>query len=227
MTIGLCDSGLGGLTVLKELKIKFPNNDYIYIGDNQNLPYGNKSKEELTKLGQNLIDFLNEKKVDLIIIACGTLSSNVIDKLISKVKIMDIISPTIEYINKKIKKKVTVFATPATINTHIFKNKLIYGCTEISCPEFVPMIENNCIDKNIIINKIPNNDPIVLGCTHYGIIEKIIPNKTINMGKLIKLKENKGMSKLDIYFTKIDDKLIKNVKKIIDGEVKYARIARS
>ena len=77
MTIGLCDSGLGGLTVLKELKIKFPNNDYIYIGDNQNLPYGNKSKEELTKLGQNLIDFLNEKKVDLIIIACGTLSSNV------------------------------------------------------------------------------------------------------------------------------------------------------
>lgn len=227
MTIGLCDSGLGGLAVLKELKIKYPNNDYIYIGDNQNLPYGNKSKEELTKLGQDLIEFLNEKKVDLIIIACGTLSSNVVDKLISKVKIIDIISPTIKYINQKIKKKVTVFATTATINTHIFKNKLIYGCIEIACPEFVPMIENNCINKNIIINKIPNNDPIVLGCTHYGIIEKIIPNQTINMGKLIKLKENKGMSKVDIYFTKIDDKLIKNVKKIIDGEVKYARITRS
>ncbi len=227
MRIGLCDSGLGGLAVLKELKLKYPNNDYIYIGDNQNLPYGNKSKEELTKLGQNLIDFLNEKKVDLIIIACGTLSSNVLEKLISKVKIIDIISPTIEHINQKIKKKVTVFATEATINTHIFKNQLIYGCTEIACPEFVPMIENNCINKNVIINKIPNKDPIVLGCTHYGIIEKLIPNKTINMGKLINLKENKGTSKIDIYFTKIDDKLMENVKKIIDGEVKYARITRS
>lgn len=227
MTIGLCDSGLGGLTVLKELKIKYPNNSYIYIGDNLNLPYGDKSKEELIKLGQSLIDFLNEKRVDLIIIACGTLSSNVTGRLISKVQMIDIISPTIEYINKKIKKKVTIFATTATIETHIFKNRLIYGCTEIACPEFVPMIENNCINKNVIINKIPNNDPIVLGCTHYGLIEKIIPNKTINMGRIINLKENRGLSKIDIYFTKIDDKLIKNVKKIIDGEVKYARITRS
>ena len=227
MTIGLCDSGLGGLTVLKELKRKYPNNSYIYIGDNLNLPYGDKSKEELIKLGQSLIDFLNEKRVDLIIIACGTLSSNVTGRLISKVQMIDIISPTIEYINKKIKKKVTIFATTATIETHIFKNRLIYGCTEIACPEFVPMIENNCINKNVIINKIPNNDPIVLGCTHYGLIEKIIPNKTINMGRIINLKENRGLSKIDIYFTKIDDKLIKNVKKIIDGEVKYARITRS
>ena len=227
MTIGLCDSGLGGLTVLKELKRKYPNNSYIYIGDNLNLPYGDKSKEELIKLGQSLIDFLNEKRVDLIIIACGTLSSNVTGRLISKVQMIDIISPTIEYINKKIKKKVTIFATTATIETHIFKNRLIYGCTEIACPEFVPMIENNSINKNVIINKIPNNDPIVLGCTHYGLIEKIIPNKTINMGRIINLKENRGLSKIDIYFTKIDVKLIKNVKKIIDGEVKYARITRS
>ena len=78
MRVGLCDSGLGGLTVLKELKTKYPNNDYIYIGDNKNVPYGNKNKQELIQLGQNLINFLEKKNADLIIIACGTLSSNIL-----------------------------------------------------------------------------------------------------------------------------------------------------
>lgn len=227
MRVGLCDSGLGGLTVLKELKNKYPRNDYIYIGDNKNIPYGNKTKEELINLGQNLINFLEQKQVDLIIIACGTLSSNVIPYIKSKAPILDIITPTIKYINESIKQKVTIFGTIATISSHIFKKNLQYECTEIACPEFVSMIENNTIITEKIINKIPNNDPIVLACTHYPLIEKYIPNKTINMGKIIKLNENKGNAKIDIYFTKINHKLKKNVKKIIDGEVTYARITRS
>ena len=224
MRVGLCDSGLGGLAVLKEIRKKYPNNDYIYIGDNKNIPYGNKNHNELLLLGQNLINFLEQKKVDLIIVACGTLSSNVINEIKSKTKLQDIITPTINYINNKIKKEVTVFATTSTINTHIFKNNLKYGALEIACPEFVPMIEENKIDEKIIKNKIPNNNIIVLGCTHYGLIENIIPNKCINMGKVIELPENKGNGTIDIYFT---DKLKVDIKNIIDGEVKYARITRS
>ncbi len=224
MRVGLCDSGLGGLAVLKEIRKKYPNNDYIYIGDNKNFPYGNKNHNELLLLGQNLINFLEQKKVDLIIVACGTLSSNVINEIKSKTKLQDIITPTINYINNKIKKEVTVFATTSTINTHIFKNNLKYGALEIACPEFVPMIEENKIDEKIIKNKIPNNNIIVLGCTHYGLIENIIPNKCINMGKIIELPENKGNGTIDIYFT---DKLKVDIKNIIDGEVKYARITRS
>ena len=102
MRVGLCDSGLGGLTVLKELRKKYPKNDYIYIGDNKNIPYGNKSLDELINLGQNLIDFLEKKNVDLIIIACGTLSSNVIPFLKTNTKIIDVVRPTIKYINEKI-----------------------------------------------------------------------------------------------------------------------------
>ena len=227
MRVGLCDSGLGGLTVLKELKTKYPNNDYIYIGDNKNVPYGNKNKQELIQLGQKLINFLENKNVDLIIIACGTLSSNILPYIKTSTKIIDIISPTIKYINEQIKKRVTIFATTATINSHIFKKNLKYGCTEVACPEFVPMIENNEINKQKILEKVPNDDIIVLACTHFPLIKKYLKNETINMGKIIELKENKGNAKIDIYFTNVNQKLKENVKKIIDGEVKYARITRS
>lgn len=226
MRVGLCDSGLGGLTVLKKLRKKYPKNDYVYIGDNKNIPYGNKSLDELINLGQNLIDFLEKKNVDLIIIACGTLSSNVIPFLKTNTKIIDVVRPTIKYINENIKKKVTVFATDATIKSHIFRDNLKYECTEVACPLFVPMIENDDIDVSKIVSMVPNDDIIVLGCTHFPLIEKYLNNETINMGKIIELDENKGSSSLDIYFTDVNSKLEKNVKKIIDGDVKYARITR-
>ena len=81
MRIGLFDSGIGGLTVLKTLINKYPNNEYFYYGDTLNVPYGNKSKDELCILAKKNIDFLISKWVELIIIACGTLSSNCLDYL--------------------------------------------------------------------------------------------------------------------------------------------------
>jgi len=230
MTIGLCDSGLGGLTVLKELKESHPFNNYIYIGDNLNLPYGDKTKEDLLTLGQKLINFLENKNVDLIIIACGTLSSTVFNELNANTKLIDIISPTINYVNENIKTNITVLATKATINTHIFKNKLNNKVTEVECPTFVPMIEENRINEKEINEKIINkDDTIILGCTHYSLLEPYIKQEKINMGKIISktIKENKGEGKVEIYFTQITDILLQNVKKIIDEDVKYARITRS
>jgi glutamate racemase len=76
MRIGVFDSGVGGLTVLNNLVKKYPNNEYIYFGDIKNNPYGNKTIEELEKLASKIIEFLISKEVDLIVIACGTVSSN-------------------------------------------------------------------------------------------------------------------------------------------------------
>ena len=84
MRIGVFDSGIGGLTVLKTLIKKYPNNEYIYYGDTKNLPYGNKSIEELKELSSNIIEFLLKKEVDIIVIACGTISSNLSRNIPSK-----------------------------------------------------------------------------------------------------------------------------------------------
>ena len=81
MKIGVFDSGIGGLTVLKRLIDKYPNNEYIYYGDTKNIPYGDKSIEELKVLASNIVEFLISKNVDMIVIACGTVSSNLSDYL--------------------------------------------------------------------------------------------------------------------------------------------------
>ena len=81
MRVGIFDSGIGGINVLSCLRKKYPNNDYIYFGDTINLPYGDKTKAELMKLAHEAIDFLLTKNVELIIIACGTISSNCYNEL--------------------------------------------------------------------------------------------------------------------------------------------------
>ena len=101
MRIGVFDSGIGGINVLKELIKKYPNNEYIFYGGTLNLPYGSKTIDELKLLASNIIDFLMSKDVDMIIIACGTISSNCYDYLCNKydIPIYDIVYPTIRYIN--------------------------------------------------------------------------------------------------------------------------------
>ena len=102
MKIGMFDSGLGGLTVLKEFIKKYPNNTYIYYGDTKNLPYGTKSKQELIKLVTKIISFFEKKQIDIIIVACGTISSTCLDEIkkMTNIPVYDIISPTIEYLNE-------------------------------------------------------------------------------------------------------------------------------
>lgn len=233
MRVGIFDSGIGGLTVLRNLYHHYPNNEYIYYGDTLNLPYGNKTKEELIKLSSSDIEFLLSKKVDIIIIACGTVSSNCIDYLKNKynIPIYDIISPTIKFLNNSSYNNIGIIATNATIDSHIFKNNLNKTVYEIKTPDFVPIIENNQkenIDKTIdkylkdYKNKI---DILVLGCTHYPIIKdnlnKYFNNKIdlLDMSELLldKLKDN-NTSSINIYFSKLNDTTINNTKNILGIE---------
>ena len=226
MRIGLFDSGIGGLTVLKVLKNNYPNNDYIYYGDTLNVPYGNKSKSELLKIARNNINFLINKNVDMIIVACGTVSSNCLDILIKEydIPIISIIKPTIDYLINSSYKSIGVIATHATINSHIFKNNINKQVYEIETPELVSIIEsNNYNNINKVLHKYLDAykdklDCLVLGCTHYPIISNYIKNilsiDIINMGDLIKI-DNKGNGNIDIYFSKIDDIVRNNTRKIM------------
>ena len=228
MKIGMFDSGIGGLTVLKEFIKKYPNNHYIYYGDTKNLPYGTKEKEELLKLVKPIISFFTKQKVDFIIIACGTISANCFFELkkMTTIPIYDIITPTINYLNHNNYKSLAIFATNRTIDSHIFKDKLIAkDLLEIKTPEFVPMIENNKLDLSIIKNyclQVLNHDILILGCTHYPLLinelKKYLSIPILNMAiPLLNSIEisNDTNFKLELYFTKIDTNLMNNIQKII------------
>lgn len=227
MRIGLFDSGVGGLTVLKALKEKYPLNDYIYYGDTLNVPYGNKTKDELLKLAKKDINFLIKKNVDMIIIACGTISSNCINELKKEysIPILSIIEPTIDYLNKSKYESIGIIATHATINSHIFKNNIKKQVYEIETPKLVPYIESNDL-KNIketlhtyLDGYIDKIDILVLGCTHYPIIKdyiKDIYNKEIlDMSSLININNN-GTGTIELYFSKINNDIKNNIKRILD-----------
>lgn len=228
MRVGLFDSGIGGLTVLKELRRKYPQNDYIYYGDTLNVPYGNKTKEELLNLARNNINFLLNKKVDIIIIACGTVSSNCLTELKKEfsIPIVSIIDPTIDYLNNSKYNNIGIIATHATINSHIFKNKTNKKVYEIETPKLVPIIESNDYSNldtvlheylDLYKDKI---EVLVLGCTHYPLIteyiEKVLNKniKIINMAELLKI-SNEGNSSIDIHFSKMDSILEENIKRIL------------
>lgn len=197
MILGIFDSGLGGLTVLREI---IKNNSYdkiIYFGDTKNLPYGEKDKETLLKMTRFNIDFLRSKGADEIVVACGTISSNTLDivKDDYDFRIIGIIDALCnEAVKKTLNNKIGVIATEATINTHIFskkiKDKEVY---EVPCPKFTPLIEAGMIDSKEMDEaldeylsplKEKDIDTLIMGCTHYPLLEDKIKdyfNKPINI----------------------------------------------
>lgn len=229
MRIGLFDSGIGGLNVLKEFLKVHPNHEYYYFGDTKNVPYGNKDKKTLLELSSKIIKFFEQQQVSLIIIACGTISSNCFLELkqLTKIPIISIIPSTIDYVKQFTKQKIALLGTKGTVATHLFSKSLNKDILEIAPVEFVPMIEANQIKQEIILKYaklLLDYDVIILGCTHYPLIannlKKYLKKDVImiDMGKIlaqnIKLDlETKKVIKL--YFSKIDKQLIANITKII------------
>jgi len=185
MKIGIFDSGVGGLTVLKECYRNFPNLDYIYIGDNKNSPYGDKTKEQLFSYATKIIDYFILNNVDIVIIACNTICSNIFEQLKKKyanITIMGVIDTTVELFLNSGNKNVLVMATEGTINSCVYEKKINDANKKIkvhslATKELVPLIENNK-DVSEVLNKYlePYNDidSIILGCTHYKLIEEKI-----------------------------------------------------
>jgi len=219
MNIGVFDSGLGGLTILKEFIEVNPRYNYLYLGDNARVPYGNHSAEVIYRFTCQALEFLIHKKCSLIIIACNTATSAALKKMQTEfvpqkyphVKLLGIIRPVVEEAIKKKFSKVGVIGTNATINAHAFykefkKNSAKIKIIEKSCPLLVPIIEaEEChwigtdliLQKYLSVLKRAKIKALILGCTHYNILSKQISNilgpnvKILSEGKIaaIKLKE--------------------------------------
>ncbi|MDX8569946.1 MULTISPECIES: glutamate racemase [Elizabethkingia] len=186
--IGVFDSGVGGLTVAKEIKRLLPNEDLIYFGDTKHLPYGEKSKEAIVEYSTKITNFLLEQNCKAIVIACNTATANalkeVLELVAGKVPVIDVINPVAEKVAYEIHTNVGVIATKATVNSGLYRksirkhNKFI-KVDELATPLLVPAIEegfkNHPITHAIIYNYLSNNklkniETLILGCTHYPLL---------------------------------------------------------
>lgn len=185
--IGIFDSGVGGISVLKECIKLLPNENFIYFGDIANAPYGDKTVEQIINLGLNNVEFMLKFDCKAIVIACNTISSIAYRILSEKtaIPIVEVIIPAVEAtLQESENKKVVVLATNATVLSHAYerelKNHHFEKIIEIACPSFVPLIEKEA-PRNEILDAIKRDvidiqdvDTIILGCTHYPFIENEI-----------------------------------------------------
>ena len=205
--IGMFDSGIGGLTVLKELRKILPNENYIYYADSKNNPYGEKSDSELMAIVTDIVDYLISKEVKIIVIACNTATTRCINRLRKMYPDMIFVGtePAIKVACDKNYKNTLVMATPGTIKserTHELvklNKKRDQKITLLSCKGLADAIESGNKDNvNKVLHKLLDKyvdediDSIVLGCTHYPHakknIKELFPNAKLIDG-------NKGVSR--------------------------------
>ena len=187
--IGVFDSGIGGLTVLEELKKVLPNEDYLFYADSKNCPYGEKSDTELYDITSNIVDYLIDRDCKIIVIACNTATTRCIKYLRDKYKDMTFIGtePAIKVACDRDYKNILVMATPATIASErtsilVNDNKKEYeNIYLVPCEGLADAIETDNFKKqeeiiSSIYNEYKNKeiDAIVLGCTHYPHIKDLI-----------------------------------------------------
>lgn len=187
--IGIFDSGVGGLTVAKALEELLPHETFIYVGDTKHMPYGDKSEESIKNYCKRIVEFLLEKKVKLIVIACNTASAVAASYLRAtfwqQVEIMGVIRPMVKTAIEEGYHRVGIIGTIGTVKSHIYprlfeeyhSNAEIY---QLATPLLAPMIENGDhhteISKAIIKQYLGHKefescDAILLACTHYPLIK--------------------------------------------------------
>ena len=193
--IGVFDSGLGGLTCVKQLLEILPNENIVFLGDTKRNPYGVNTKETLTRYTTDDVAFLQRRDVKLIVAACGTVSSNVPARRIQglSVPFVDVITPTIDAALKATKtKRIGIIGTTATIKSGSFANRLKNRDKNVqtvsnACQQLVSLVESGNIEEdNFTTNQVTAEylapikafgvDTLILGCTHFPIISKIIQN---------------------------------------------------
>jgi len=199
--IGIFDSGVGGLTVVREFFKRLPEYKIVYFGDTARTPYGNKSKEAITKYAEEDANFLLNKGAKIIIIACNTVSVVATDFLKKKIKapVFEVITPAVaEAIKLTARKKIGIIGTRATIQSKVYENLIKKDSPETkvisqACPLLVPLVEEGWLDdsetKRIVkryLQPLKNSqiDTLILGCTHYPTLKEIICHRA---GKKVKI----------------------------------------
>ena len=193
-SIGIFDSGFGGLEIAREIIRKLPGYDYIYLGDNARAPYGNRSEKEIYNFTKQGVEFLFQQGAWLVILACNTASSESLRKIQRKYlperypqrRVLGVLIPAAELAVEKTKNgRIGIIATERTVDSSAFKRELKKLNPKVkifqkACPLLVPIIEAGAMNSErteIILKKclIPlvkkNIDTLILGCTHYGLLE--------------------------------------------------------
>ncbi|PIP19542.1 MAG: glutamate racemase [Candidatus Omnitrophica bacterium CG08_land_8_20_14_0_20_41_16] len=189
--IGVFDSGVGGLTVVKELIRQLPYEDIVYFGDTARVPYGIKSKETVIRFSIENILFLLKYDVKLICIACNTVSSLALPEIKNhfRVPIIGVISPGArEAVIATKNKRIGVIGTKGTIKSRAYEDEIKQldtkvKITAVACPLFVPFVEEGWLNGDVVLTvakhylkplKDAGVDTLILGCTHYPLLKKVI-----------------------------------------------------
>ncbi len=190
--IGIFDSGVGGTTVLRKLTQMLPNERILYLGDTARLPYGDKTPAQILQYSTAILNWMASQGVKMVLMACNTSSALAYPHLVSSkpsfdFPVLDIIRPFAESLSAD-KKTMGVFATAGTVKSDMHK-KIIQAhnpdieVLAVSCPEWVPIIENGHIEQTDTLFHVKKYvepileqgaDALVYGCTHYPLLEKIL-----------------------------------------------------
>lgn len=190
--IGVIDSGVGGLTVVHELMRQLPNEPLIYLGDTLRCPYGSRPEDEVRQFTWEMVNFLLTKNIKMIVVACNTATAFTLESLKNKLSIpvIGVIQPGARAAIKSTKtNKIGVIGTEGTVRSQaypqaLYRIKSDLEIISLACPTFVPMVERGIIsgkealqtvEKQLQPFKLNENiDTLILGCTHYPLIEKTI-----------------------------------------------------
>lgn len=188
--IGVLDSGLGGLTVLKKVIEKMPNESTIFIGDQANMPYGDRSKEEIISLTRDSVNFLLSKDVKIIIFGCNTATAVAMSTIKKEIplQIIGVVqSGALAAARTTETKNVAVIGTKATVNSHSYLKEIQYRdpkiqVSEFAQPKLAPLAEEDpaeeikqaVVCESLAPLKKADYDTLVLGCTHYPLLRKEI-----------------------------------------------------
>jgi glutamate racemase len=222
LSIGMFDSGIGGLTVLKEVKKHLPSEHILYLGDSARVPYGGKSPQTVTRYALESAIFLLTKGIKLLVIACNTSSALALHILKRKlpIPVLGVIDPAaVEAARLTRKKRVGVIGTRATTRSMAYEKAIRrldaeIEVTSVACPLFVPIVEEGLendriarlvAEKYLGVFRHSGIDVLVMGCTHYPVLESVIAgaigkslsivNTGIETAKAVaKTLEQKGMA---------------------------------
>jgi glutamate racemase len=191
-TIGVFDSGVGGLTVLRALVEHVPDANYLYFGDTARLPYGSKSAATVAHYAVGAVRYLQDQGADLLVIACNTATALALNeiKAAAGVEVIGVIEPGAEAATSaSLKKNVVVIGTEATVSSHAYRRALEarkVAVHEKACPLLVPLVEEGWIEHPVteqvariylseaFSGEAADADVLVLGCTHYPLIKSVV-----------------------------------------------------
>jgi len=191
--IGVFDSGVGGLTVVRALERILPREEVIYFGDTARVPYGIKSAPTIRRFSIENARFLARFKIKLLIVACNSSSAFALSELRKRFDfpVLGVINPTVEKAVRLARKKIGIIATPATIRSGVYQDSIQRAGRREKrqievfaqeCPLFVPLVEEGWLEGKIsrqiaqrYLNKLKNRiEVLILGCTHYPLLKKVI-----------------------------------------------------